>query len=71
MDFARSVLFRSYCVISFFSLIGAAMYEVLYSCPSDDTDVVTFDRTVQLIIICLAALLAGKEEKGLAKVNYV
>ena len=54
MDFAKNALFKSYGVILFYLAIGAAIYEVLfvfYSYPSDDTETVTFDRPIHVILL--------------------
>ena len=45
-------LFKSYAVI--YLAIGTAIYEVLfvfYSCPNDDTETATFDRTRTVLIV--------------------
>ena len=47
MDFAKSALFKVKPDL-FMSLIGAAVYEVLFvffSYPNDDTETATFDST--------------------------
>ena len=52
MDFAKMALFKSYAVI--YLAIGTAIYEVLfvfYSCPNDDTETATFDRTRTVLIV--------------------
>ena len=52
MDFAKNALFKSYGVI--YLAIGAAIYEVLfvfYSYPSDDTETVTFDRPIHVLLL--------------------
>ena len=61
MDFAKSVLFKSYGIIygNFISLIGTAiyMYDVLptsYSYLHDDTDTVTFVLMAALVTVVSA-----------------
>ena len=52
MDFAKNALFKSYGVI--YVAIGTAIYEVLfvfYSYPSDDTETVTFDRPIHVLLL--------------------
>ena len=51
MDFAKMAMFKSYAVI--YLVICAAIYKVLfvfYSYPNDDTETVTFDRTVLIML---------------------
>ena len=56
-------LFKSYAVI--YLAIGAAIYKVLfvfYSYPDDDTETVTFDRTVLIVMAITVVRLSCPSE---------